>query len=84
MACPWVADGTTSSFGGLLRKYWLSSRRQTTGGGPPAWGLGVGLTTPHRKKNSLRKATQSLGPGWILLMNNLSEGIWTGDLARGS
>jgi hypothetical protein len=22
-------------------------------GGPPAWGLGVGLTTPHRKKNKL-------------------------------
>jgi hypothetical protein len=22
-------------------------------GGPPAWGLGVGLTTPHRKKISL-------------------------------
>jgi hypothetical protein len=21
-----------------------------TKGGPPAWGLGVGLTTPHRKK----------------------------------
>jgi hypothetical protein len=28
----------------------LSSRGQTTSGGPPAWGLGVGLTTPHRKK----------------------------------
>jgi hypothetical protein len=21
-------------------------------GGPPAWGLGVGLTTPHRKKQA--------------------------------
>jgi hypothetical protein len=28
----------------------ISSRGQTTRGGPPAWGLGVGLTTPHRKK----------------------------------
>jgi hypothetical protein len=27
------------------------------GGGPPAWGLGVGLTTPHRL---LRKFTGSL------------------------
>jgi hypothetical protein len=30
-----------------------SSRGQPTRGGPPAWGLGVGLTTPHRKKISL-------------------------------
>jgi hypothetical protein len=28
-----------------------SSRGQPTRGGPPAWGLGVGLTTPHRKKS---------------------------------
>jgi len=27
-----------------------SSRGQPTRGGPPAWRLGVGLTTPHRKK----------------------------------
>jgi hypothetical protein len=27
----------------------LSSRGHTTRGGPPAWGLGVGLTTFHRK-----------------------------------
>jgi hypothetical protein len=26
------------------------SRRETTRGGPPAWGLSVGLTTPHHKK----------------------------------
>jgi len=24
-----------------------------TSGGPPAWGLGEGLTTPHCKKNML-------------------------------
>jgi hypothetical protein len=24
-------------------------------GGPPAWGLGVGLTTPHRKKKLIMK-----------------------------
>jgi hypothetical protein len=28
------------------------SRGQPTRGGPPAWGLGVGLTTPHRKKQA--------------------------------
>jgi hypothetical protein len=26
------------------------SRTADKGGGPPAWELGVGLTTPHRKK----------------------------------
>jgi hypothetical protein len=37
--------------------------------GHRAWGLGVGLTTPHRKKtNLLQKVTQSLGPGRILWM----------------
>ena len=29
--------------------YWLSSRVQPTRAGPPAWGLGKVLTTPHRK-----------------------------------
>jgi hypothetical protein len=31
--------------------YWISSRGQPTRGGPPAWELGVELTTPHSKKN---------------------------------
>jgi hypothetical protein len=30
-----------------------SSRGQPTGGGPPAWGLGGGLTTHHRKTPNL-------------------------------
>jgi hypothetical protein len=46
------------------------------GGGPPAWGLGGGLTTPHRKStNLLRIILQSLGPGrilWILTVGGLS------------
>jgi hypothetical protein len=29
----------------LIMQWWSLCR-----GGPPAWGLGVGLTTPHRKK----------------------------------
>jgi hypothetical protein len=37
-------------------------------GGPIAWGLGVGLTTPHCKKISLlQNVTQGRRPGWILL-----------------
>jgi hypothetical protein len=28
---------------------YISSHRQTTRGGPPAWGFGVGLTTLYRK-----------------------------------
>jgi hypothetical protein len=39
-----------SRYGGQLRIYWISSRGQPTRGGPPAWGLGGGVTTPHRKK----------------------------------
>jgi hypothetical protein len=38
-------------------------------GGPPVWGLGVGLRTPHRKKKLLRTIYTSLGPGPILWIN---------------
>jgi len=31
----------------------MSSRGQQKRGGPPAWSLGEGLTTPHRKKKKL-------------------------------
>jgi hypothetical protein len=48
------------------------SRGQPTMGGPPAWGLGVGLITPHRKKISLlRNVTTDLGNGRTLLINEL-------------
>jgi hypothetical protein len=38
--------------------YRISSRKQTTRGGPPTWGLGVGLTTPHRKKEACYEKDQ--------------------------
>jgi hypothetical protein len=51
MARPQVADGGDAlQYGRQLRIYWISSRGQPTRVGPPAWGLGVGLITPHRKK----------------------------------
>jgi hypothetical protein len=34
--------------------------------GPPGWGFGVGLTTPHSKKVLLRKSNK--GRSWIDLM----------------
>jgi len=34
--------------------------------GPPGWGFGVGLTTPHSKKLLLRKLNK--GINWIDLM----------------
>jgi hypothetical protein len=49
---------TASTYQGLLRIYWISSRGHPTRGGPPAWGSGVGLTTLHCKI-FLRKITRS-------------------------
>jgi hypothetical protein len=47
-------------------------------------GLGVGLTTPHRKKISLlRKFIRHLGPGQIPWINDLSERKWICDLVHG-
>jgi hypothetical protein len=43
-----------------------------TRGGPPAWGLGVGLTTPqHKKIDMLRNIYMSLGLARILWINDL-------------
>jgi hypothetical protein len=36
----------------------------------------VGLTTPHHKKELVKKLLKSLGPGWILWINDPSCGIW--------
>jgi len=51
MARPQVADGGTASrYGGQLRIYSINNRGQPKRGGPPAWGVGDMLETPHRKK----------------------------------
>jgi hypothetical protein len=53
MVRPQVADGEDSlriwrEAANILNKQsWTADK-----GGPPAWGLGVGLTTPHRKKQA--------------------------------
>jgi hypothetical protein len=39
-------------------------------------GLGVGLTTPHRKKKLVMKMLKSLGSGRIPWINDLSERKW--------
>jgi hypothetical protein len=33
--------------------------------GPPGWGFGMGLTTPHIKKLIVRKFKQRKKAGWI-------------------
>jgi hypothetical protein len=40
----------------------LNSRGQPTRGGPPAWGLGGGLTIPHRKKQCVTKCHKGPRP----------------------
>jgi len=52
-------EGYASINGGHMRMYCMSSRGQPTRGGPPAWGLGVGLTTPHRIKVTCYEMFQS-------------------------
>jgi hypothetical protein len=51
-------EETPSSFGGQLRVYWIRNRGQPTSGGPPAWGLGVGLTSARRKKEACHESKQ--------------------------
>jgi hypothetical protein len=78
----WIKK-TASRYGGYMRIYWISSRGQPTVGGPPAWGLGGGLTTLPRKSQYLLRITKhSLGTGRIT-WHNLSTGKWTWDLVHG-
>jgi hypothetical protein len=45
----------------------ISSRGQPTGGGPPAWELGGGLATPHRKNSNLLR-NYMLTPNFIPIL----------------
>jgi hypothetical protein len=49
MARPQVADGEGLQIWRVAANILNKQSRQPTRGGPSAWGLGVGLTTPHRK-----------------------------------
>jgi hypothetical protein len=60
----------------------MSSREQPTRGSPPAWGLGLGLTSPHRKNVSryemfqhARTWTDSLAR-LNLLKKDMRYGTW--------
>jgi hypothetical protein len=59
LARPRVADGgTASTYGGELRIYLIIIRGEQTMVGPPAWGLGVRLTTLHRKNQTCYETYQ--------------------------
>jgi hypothetical protein len=78
MARPQVADGGDALQVWRVAANILNKQSRTADkGGPPAWGLGVGPTTPHPKKISLlRKIRRSLGPGRIPWINDLSDRKW--------
>jgi hypothetical protein len=63
------AEETASRYGGI------SSGGQSTRGRPQAWGLGMGLTTPHRKIFLLQNFTKGLGLGWTWLWIGTSGGL---------
>jgi hypothetical protein len=52
MARPQVADGGNSLQIWRVAANILNKQSWISAGGPPAWGLSVGLTTPPRKKLS--------------------------------
>jgi hypothetical protein len=53
-------------------EYWISSRGEPTWGGPPAWGLGVGLTPLCKKSVCYGNVSQGLGLG-LIIWNDLSK-----------
>jgi hypothetical protein len=51
MVLPQVVDGGDALLVWMVAADILNKQSQKADkGGPPAWGLGVGLTTPHHKK----------------------------------
>jgi hypothetical protein len=79
MARPRLADGRDGLQLWSLAVNILNKQSRTKDKGlSSSLGVGRGANNPSSyKTNSLRKATQSLGPGRILWMNDPSEGIWT-------
>jgi hypothetical protein len=79
MGRPQVADGGNGlqiwrvAANILNKQSWIADK-----GWSSSLGLGVGLTTPHRKIIILlRKFTRSLGNGLILWIMDLSKRKWT-------
>jgi hypothetical protein len=52
----------------LNKQSWTADK-----GGPPDWGLGMGLTTHRKKISLLRTFKRGLRPGRIPWINDLSE-----------
>jgi len=76
MARPRVADGRDGlQIWKTAANIFNNSHEQQTRSGSPVWGLGEGLTPPHRRKNSLllRNVTQGLGR---ILWSDLDNGKW--------
>jgi len=56
-----------------------NSHEQPTRGGPPAWGLGEVLNTPHREHRPRTKGIHVPGPGMILWHDLELQGVgWEG------
>jgi len=80
--CPLVADGDGFQIWGHLWIYWISNCGKLTGGGPPAWVLAKGLTTPHHKKKLIMKCFT--GPwNWMDSLDGLGNRKWIWDLEHG-
>jgi hypothetical protein len=53
IACPWIVDGGDSLQIWRVTPNRLNKQLQVAErDGPPAWRLGMGLTTPHHKKTA--------------------------------
>jgi hypothetical protein len=76
VARPRVVDGGDGlGYGGQLR---ISSRGQRTRSGPPAWRVGKGVTTPHRKNQLVTKSYAGPGNWTDSLERPRQQKIWTG------